>query len=192
MKKVLAICICLLGFGAAAFAQEYEESSWRPYFRADAQAAYSAFTLAGSNGDQDLTGFQGVYDFALGANYKRGRFELAYQKRGAVSDAIFLFAATTAFVDNDAVLANAYYDFVKAGFFSMYIGGGMGVNKWSSEITSFGHTYSDDGYAFIGGAYLGMSFAIYMVNLDFGMNYYYISKLDMNTLGFMAGVRINF
>jgi hypothetical protein len=74
----------------------------------------------------------------------------------------------------------------------MYVGAGAGVNKWSSEITSFGQKHEDDGYSFIGGAYLGLSFAIYVFNLDLGMDYYYMSKLKMNTFGVKAGLRINF
>ena len=175
---------------------ESRYASVRPYVRADAWLTYSSFELGSG---EDLTGFQFIGNLALGAEYKRSRVELAYQPREAVSDVIYMLADTFASVSGDVFMVNYFYDFFYAKYFDLYIGAGVGVDKWESvsrATISGSKDVKDDGTSFIGGLYLGMSFNIPMkyivTSLDMGVDYYYERHFKTNNFVPKVGLRFGF
>lgn len=182
----------------AASTEKKEEKSKKcerihPYIRADAGFTYSAFDIKYQDVTKELAGLQAMYNCAAGIKYKKGRFELAYQQRGTMSDFLFFLIATSAWVENDAVMANAFYDFVSSEYFALYIGGGAGVNMWNSEFKSFGDKYTDSGTSFIGGVYLGASINTPIgFSIDFGVDYFYVNEPLMNSFVPKIGARLTF
>ncbi|MDD5102494.1 MAG: hypothetical protein PHH62_05880 [Endomicrobiaceae bacterium] len=163
------------------------------YLRADAGLTYTAFNVNYESKTKELTGLQGMYNFGAGIQYKRGRFELAYQERSTMSDFLFFLVNTNAWVDNNAIMTNAFYDFVSTKYFALYIGGGLGVNMWNSEFKSSGTKYTDSGTSFIGGTYLGASINTPVgFSIDFGVDYFYVSEPIMNSFVPKIGVRLTF
>lgn len=171
-------------------------SSVRPYVRADAGMTYSSFEVGPG---EDLTGLQFIGNFALGAEYKRSRLELAYQPREAVSDVIYMLIDTYASVSGDVFMVNYFYDFFYAKYFDLYIGAGAGVDCWDSvSRASFSgaEEVKKKGESFLGALYLGMSFNIptqYLVtSIDMGIDYYYERHFKMNNIAPKVGLRLTF
>lgn len=164
-----------------------------PYIRADAGLTYTAFDVKYQDVTKELTGLQAMYNFGAGIKYKKGRFELAYHKRATMSDFLFFIINTNAWVENNAVMANAFYDYVSLKYFALYIGGGAGVNMWNSEFKSFGDKYTDSGTSFIGGVYLGASINTPIgFSIDFGVDYFYVNEPLMNSFVPKIGARLTF
>lgn len=169
-----------------------DSDRWCPYVRMDAGFTYATFTVE----DNDLSGWQGLYNIGLGAKYKRARFDLAYQTRATITN-VLLAPLYNVTVYNQALMANAYYDFVSAPFFALYIGGGAGMNNWEYEIKDLSsQTEKENGTSFIGGIYLGASInvpvKVVMLSIDFGVDYYYIEKPMMNSFVPKIGARLTF
>ncbi|MDD2524268.1 MAG: outer membrane beta-barrel protein [Endomicrobiaceae bacterium] len=170
-----------------------KDTKIHPYIRADAGFTYTAFDINYKDKTQSLAGFQGMYNFAAGIKYKRTRFEAAYQERATMSDFLFFIIKTEAWVENKAVMANVFYDFVSSKYFALYIGGGLGVNMWNSEFSSFGDEYTDSGTSVIGGAYLGASINTPIgFSIDFGVDYFHVTDPLMDSFVPKIGARLNF
>ncbi|MFA7073897.1 MAG: hypothetical protein WC234_01770 [Endomicrobiaceae bacterium] len=182
---------------AAAAAENKEKTKKderiHPYIRADAGLTYTAFDVKYQDVTKELTGLQAMYNFGAGIKYKKGRFELAYHKRATMSDFLFFLINTNAWVENNAVMANVFYDYVSLKYFALYIGGGAGVNMWNSEFKTLGTKYTDNGTSFIGGIYLGASINTPIgFSIDFGVDYFYVNEPLMNSFVPKIGARLTF
>ncbi|MDD5021390.1 MAG: hypothetical protein PHR82_04520 [Endomicrobiaceae bacterium] len=175
--------------------EEPKKSRYHPYIRTDIGFTYTAFDIKYQGETAQFTGFQGMFNLAAGVKKERTRFELEYQSRATVSDVLFLIAGATASVENNAVMANAFYDFVSYKYFALYIGGGAGVNMWTNNYKNIiTHVVTTDkGTSLTGGIYLGASINIPIgFSIDFGVDYLYISEPQMNSFVPKIGVRITF
>ncbi len=164
-----------------------------PYIRADIGITYTSFEVDYNSDSEKLSGMQGMCNLAAGIKYKKGRFELAYQKRDTMSDVLLILINRNAWVENQAVMANAFYDFVSSKYFALYIGGGAGLNMWKTELKWSGNEYNDSGTSYTAGAYLGASINTSIgFSIDFGIDYYYVNKPMMNSVVPKIGARITF
>ena len=175
--------------------EEPKKSRYHPYIRTDIGFTYTAFDIKYQDETEQFTGFQGMFNIAAGVKKERTRFELEYQSRATVSDVLFLIAGATASVENNAVMANAFYDFVSYKYFALYIGSGVGLNMWTNSYKNIiTHVVTtDNGTSLTGGIYLGASINIPIgFSIDFGVDYLYISEPQMNSFVPKIGARITF
>lgn len=144
--------------------------------------------------DEEFFDFGGVYNFEVGARYKkRTRLALNYQSRAEVSELFQILLGHTITVSNNALRVNAYYDYVSLKVFSMYIGAGIGGDRFHYKITDCYNTIkSKHGFTFTGGAMTGISFKIWRFQLDFGAVFDYIAEPQMFSYGPNFGLRYNF
>ena len=175
--------------------EEPKKSKYHPYIRMDMGFTYTGFDIKYEGETKQFTGFQGMVNVAAGVKKERTRFELDYQSRATVSDVLFIIAGSTASIENNAIMANAFYDFVSYKYFALYIGGGVGVNMWTNNYkNNFTHVVTTDkGTSLAGGIYLGSSINIPIgFSIDFGVDYLYISEPQMNSFVPKIGARITF
>ena len=165
----------------------------------DAQASVATVTVQTPPdiewGLKKATAIGGLYNFSLGVRHNRFRTDLSYLARASVNDTLsWLLTGVVSASAEEAFMLNMYYNYVKAGFFSMWVGGGAGASSWSQTTTYMWlgsqHTYRRNGTSFIGGLYTGMSFTIAdAFSFDFGLTYYHTAVLEMNSVGFKFGLR---
>lgn len=175
--------------------EEPKKSRYHPYIRMDMGFTYTGFDVKYQGETAKFSGFQGMVNFAAGVKKERTRFELDYQSRATVSDVLFIIAGSTASIENKAVMANAFYDFVSYKYFALYIGGGAGLNMWTNNYkNNITHVVTtDSGSSFAGGIYLGSSINIPIgLSIDFGVDYLYVSEPQMNSFVPKIGARITF
>lgn len=187
IKKTSVIIFSLLP--TIAFAAEND--NWRVYLRADAGITYSDLTVD----EYDLGGFQGMFNFAAGAQKERWRVELAYQERATVSELFSsLLTQTMASMEQHAFLLNGYYDVLSSKYLAWYIGAGAGLNAYEKTITyqTSGIEKIEDGFSSIFGAFTGVSLNFEHVGIDLGVDYYYTYKPNLNSLVPKIGLRVIF
>lgn len=167
------------------------ETDWRMYLRADAGITYSDATVM----DYDISGFQGMFNFAVGAQKDKLRLELALQERATVSEMFSsLLTQTVATLDQQALMLNGYYNILSSKYFAWYLGAGAGVNRYDA-IISYNDTNTEaeeKGYSAILGAYTGLSINFDYVGFDIGVDYFYTFKPSINSLVPKIGVRVMF
>lgn len=175
--------------------EETKDGKYHPYIRTDIGFTYTTFDIKYEGETSSFSGFQGMFNLAAGVKKERTRFELEYQSRATISDVLFIIAGATASSENNAIMANAFYDFVSYKYFALYIGGGVGFNMWKNKYeNTYTHVVTtDSGTSFTGGIYLGASINIPIgFSIDFGVDYLYLSEPQMNSFVPKIGVRITF
>jgi len=192
MKKILlqlfALIIPCMAFGTE---EPKPVSDWNYYIGTNLGFSGSEIKVH----DEEFLDFGGVYNFELGARYKkRLRLALNYQSRAEVSEFFQILFGHTIAVSNNAFRINTYYDYVSLNVFSMYIGAGVGGDIYHYKITDRINdtTESEHGFTFAGGAMTGISFKIWRMQLDFGVVFDYIAKPQMFSYGPNIGLRYNF
>lgn len=187
MKKIFILAFALM----PTFALADTNDTWKFYLRADAGLTYSDINVS----DYDLSGFQGMFNFAAGGQNGRWRAELAFQERATVSEMFSsLLTQTMATLEQHALFANGYYDVLSYKHFAWYVGAGAGLSAYESVITyqSTGVETTEDGYSPILGAYTGLSFNFEHVGIDLGVDYFYTYKPNIKSLVPKVGLRIIF
>ena len=81
MKKVLLFLSCMFVFETSSLASGFNLSDVKSYLRSDVGITYSETSVMG----YDVSGFQGMYNFALGAQKDRIRAELVFQERATLN-----------------------------------------------------------------------------------------------------------
>lgn len=189
MKKILlAVFIAIIPYIAIG---EQNAQNWNTYIGSNIGISGSDITVH----NEDFFDFGGVYNFELGARYKkRLRLALNYQSRAEVSELFQILFGHTIAVSNNALRINAYYDYVSLNVFSMYIGVGIGADKYHYKITDRINdtTQSKHGFTFTGGASTGISFKMGRFQLDLGGVFDYIAEPQMLSYGPNIGLRYNF
>ena len=187
MKKIFILAVAMM----PTFAFADTNDNWRFYLRADAGLTYSDTTVS----DYNLSGFQGMFNFAAGAQKNRWRAELAFQERATVSEMFSsLLTQTMASLEQHALIANGYYDIFSSKYLAWYVGGGAGLSAYESVINyqRTGLETVEDGCSPILGAYTGLSINFEHVGIDLGVDYYYTYKPNVNSLVPKIGLRVIF
>ena len=189
LKKILcAFILTTVSYGAVL---ADEENIWNTYIGMNIGISASDVTARG----EDFFDFGGVYNFDFGVRYnKRYRFSLNYQSRAEVSELFQILFGHVISVRNDALRINAYYDYVSMEKFAMYIGAGIGGDRYHYEITKRynNSTESKNGFTFTSGATTGLSFRMWRTNLDIGFSFDYIAEPRIYSYGPNIGLRYNF
>lgn len=190
MKKSCMFALALIPTVALADNADIN-NNWRFYLRADAGLTYSDLIVD----NYDLGGFQGMFNFAGGAQNNRWRAELNYQERATISEVFSsLLTQTMASMEQHALMLNGYYDLFSSKYFAWYLGAGAGVNRYEKVITyqNTGVETSETGYSTILGAYTGLSINFEHFGIDVGVDYYYTYKPNLNNIVPKIGLRIIF
>lgn len=189
MKKILLTSFfAILPYYANA--TQYEQN-WNPYIGMNFGICASDVTVH----DEDFFDFGGVYNFEVGTRYKeRVRLALNYQTRAEVSEFFQVLLGHSISITNDAIRVNAYYDYVSLNWFSMYIGAGIGGDRYSYKITdrADNSTLSKHGYTFTGGVSTGLSFRLWQMHIDLGAVFDYIAEPEIYSYGPNIGIRYYF
>lgn len=191
MKKIiLCVFVFFLGLQPVS-ANSFNISGVKPYFRADAGLTYSNASVMG----YDVSGFQAMYNLALGAQKDRFRAELSFQERATVSEMFSsIITQTLVALDDKSLMLNGYYNILSYKYFSAYIGAGAGGSYYKATVTDkyIGQEKEENGYSAILGAYAGLSLILNHVIFDLGVDYYYNFKPSMNSIVPKLGMRIRF
>lgn len=187
MKK---ICFAIFAL-SPSLALAGTQNNWSPYLRADAGVTYSDVTVM----NYDISGFQGMFNFSVGAQKEKVRLELALQERATVSEMFSsLLNETVATLEQRALMINGYYDVWSSKYFAWYLGAGAGVNNYEA-IISYNNTnteVTEKGYSAMLGAYTGISINFNYIGFDIGVDYYYTFKPSINSLVPKVGLRVMF
>ena len=191
MKKVLLFLSCMFVFETSSLASGFNLSDVKPYLRSDVGITYSETSVMG----YDVSGFQGMYNFALGAQKDRIRAELVFQERATISE-MFSAILTQRMValDERSLLLNGYYNLLNYKYFAAYVGAGAGGSYYKATVNDNNIEYEQEesGYSAILGAYAGLSLILNHVIFDLGVDYYYAFKPSMNSIVPKLGLRIKF
>lgn len=191
MKKIILFAFISLFCLQSGFASSLNLADIKPYFRADAGLTYSESSVMG----YDVSGFQGMYNFALGAQKDRIRAELVFQERATISE-MFSAILTQRMValDERSLLLNGYYNFLNYKYFAAYVGAGAGGSYYKATVNDNNIEYEQEesGYSAVLGAYAGLSLILNHVIFDLGVDYYYTFKPSMNSIVPKLGLRIKF
>jgi len=200
MKKLFAVLVfALFAFPAAASALTFNALGydWRPYFGLGMQASIASVAVDVPAPGWELkraSAIGGIFDFAVGAQHERVRLEANYFARASLNDTIsWIFLGVASASSESGVLFHFYYDWVKAGIFSMYIGGGLGVSSWS-QSTSYLYitqrTYQRSGTDLVWNILTGMSFTIAdAFSIDTGIGWQQTQGIDFRGFNFKLGIR---
>lgn len=198
MKKLI-LFVMLIIMPVAAMAQDapytadsgiQTEQNWQYYISANIGAIASDVKIK----DDSFVDFGGVTNFEIGAQYNRYRLALAYQDRAEVSELIQILAGHTVSLENKALRVNGYYDYVSSKSFAMYVGLGLGIDRYDYTIEErySGRKESKRGPAFTGGVSTGMIFSFWHLGIDLGFAVDYVSYPRMYSFGPTIGLRYNF
>ncbi|MBO4480554.1 MAG: outer membrane beta-barrel protein [Alphaproteobacteria bacterium] len=170
---------------------ETTEQNWHAYLGANMGINASDVTVKG----EDFFDFGGVFNFELGARYKqRYRLALNYQSRAEVSELFQILFGHVISITNDAIRINGYYDYVSLKHFAMYVGAGLGGDRYDYTITNRADDSkkSKHGITFTGGATTGLSFSFWHIAIDLGFSFDYIAEPRIYSYGPNLGLRYNF
>ncbi len=187
MRKIFILVFVFM----PTFAFADNNDNWTFYLRADAGLTYSDINVS----DYDLSGFQGMFNFATGVQNGRWKAEVAFQERATVSEMFSsLLTQTMASLEQHALIVNGFYDVFAYKNFAWYVGIGAGLSAYESVITyqSIGAEITEDGYSPILGVYTGLSFNFEHVGIDLGVDYFYTYKPNINSLVPKIGLRVIF
>lgn len=204
MKKNLIVClICLTPFYAYAsgndkspnmadsVVQQEITPKWQPYLGLNMGINASEVTAH----SEDFFDFGAVFNFEAGARYKkRYRLALNYQSRAEVSELFQILFGHVIAIENNAIRINGYYDYVSLKHFAMYIGGGVGGDRYDYKITDRynNSTTEKHGITFTAGATTGLSFSFWHLAIDLGFSFDYIANPQIYSYGPNIGLRYNF
>ena len=192
MKKYL-LCTLLLFTPLVSFAENIPNESmrqWNYYIAADMGVFISDVEI---NDDTFLDlGVSGMFEF--GAQYNRYRLGISLKDAGEASGVIQALAGHTVGIENISLRLNGYYDYVSYKGFAMYVGAGLGVNRYDYKIKEqYTHREeSDIGASFTAGAKTGMTFGGGHMRFDIGFAVDYISFPRIYSYGPTVGLRYNF
>jgi len=188
MKKVIAGLI-VLSVPVCALA-ENDISKWQPYIGANVGVTASDTRVEAD----DFFDFGAVGNFELGVRYNRYRLALNYQSRAEVSEMFQILAGHTSAIKNDAIRINGYYDYLSSKHFAMYIGAGIGGDRYHYTITPNYNapTKEKHGITFTTGLTTGMSFSFWHLSLDLGFSFDYIVSPRIYSYSPNIGLRYNF
>ena len=190
MKKLLLGAF--LTFVPAVAVAEYAPvpDQWNYYISANIGAFVSDVDIK----DDSFLDFGGVTNFEFGGQYNRYRVALSLQNRDEVSELIQILVGHTVSIGNTALRLNGYYDYVSGDHFAMYVGAGLGANRYDYEIQEriTGRTESKHGVSFTGGVNTGMIFSFWHIGIDLGFAIDYISYPHIVSYGPTIGLRYNF
>lgn len=166
------------------------EAEWKYYISANVGAIVSEVEIK----DDEFLDFGAVTNLEFGAKYNHWRVALAWQNRAEVSELFQTLAGHTVSIGNSALRVNGYYDFISGEHFTMYIGAGLGGNRYDYTINEQYNNYkkSRDGLSFIAGANAGMIFSFWHLGIDIGFAVDYISYPQIVSYGPTIGLRYNF
>ena len=190
MNKLL-LGTCLMMMPCVVFAGNYSnDNHWKYYISGTLGAVASNVVM----NDERFFDFGGVTSVELGAQYNRFRLGLAWQERAETSEALQTILGHTMSVENDALRLNGYIDYVSTEHFSMYVGAGLGVNRYDYTYSTRFPRYeeSNHGASFIGGFSTGMIFSAEHIGVDIGLLIDYISKPHTYSYGPTIGLRYVF
>lgn len=193
MKKILltsflAVVPCVAS--NAAWGYEPTPHEWNTYIGANMGISASDVTAH----SEDFFDFGGVFNFELGMRKDRYRIALNYQSRAEVSEMFQILFGHIISITNNAVRVNGYYDYVSLKHFAMYIGAGIGGDRYDYKITN---RYDDStkekhGITFTTGATTGLSFNFWRMGIDMGFSFDYIAEPRIYSYGPNIGLRFNF
>ena len=193
MKKILLISLVAVlpcvAYGATD--ESVDMQKWNMYMGASMGISASDVTAHG----EDFFDFGGVFNVEIGARYnKRYRLALNYQSRAEVSELFQILFGHVISVTNDAIRINGYYDYVSTRHFAMYIGAGIGGDRYDYKITNRydSSTTEKHGITFTAGATTGLSFNFWRVGIDMGFSFDYIAEPRIYSYGPNVGLRFNF
>lgn len=194
MKKLLLGSFLIL-FPFVSMAQEVTPKSdsanqWRYYVGLDAGLFLSDVKIH----DDTFVDFGGVADIEFGARYNRTRVGFAVSDHSETSGIFQALVGHTASIENIALRLNGYYDYVSKEHFAMYIGAGMGINRYDYKIQNKlqNREESEHGASFIAGASTGMIFMSEHFDIDLGIFVDYISFPRIYSYGPKLGLRYKF
>lgn len=188
MKKFFILCLLL---PISAFANdEVVTNKWQPYIGANIGVNASDVRVEGD----DFFDFGAVSNFELGGRYNRYRLALNYQSRAEVSELFQILFGHTIAIKNDALRVNGYYDYISSKNFAMYIGAGLGLNRYDYTITERYNNTSREkhGITFTTGLNTGMSFSFWHLSIDLGFAVDYIVSPRIISYSPNIGLRYNF
>ena len=191
MKKIVLLLLFVFICGTNVFA--LEDDVLYKYINLDTCLSMGSTQTYDNEGDERgmvSIGFMGNVAFGLQLN--RMRYEISYQERAEVSEILQTMLGLVSTLTIRALMANAYYDYVRSKHFAMYIGCGAGVDYYELTMKTWTDYYEDWGYSCILGAYTGITFIINPVSIDLGINYYYVNKPETNTFAPKISVRYAF
>lgn len=167
-----------------------DKSQWKYYIAANIGAIASEVEIK----DDEFFDFGAVTNLEFGAKYNHWRVAVAWQNRAEVSELFQTLAGHTVSIGNSALRVNGYYDFVSGEHFTMYIGAGVGGNRYDYTINEQYNNIkkSRDGVSFIAGANAGMIFSFWHLGIDIGFAVDYISYPQIVSYGPTIGLRYNF
>ena len=191
MKKIVLLLLFVFICGTNVFA--LEDDVLYKYINLDTCLSMGSTQTYDNEGDERgmvSIGFMG--NIAFGLQLNRMRYEISYQERAEVSEILQTMLGLVSTLTIRALMANAYYDYVRSKHFAMYIGCGAGVDYYELTMKTWTDYYEDWGYSCILGAYTGITFIINPVSIDLGINYYYVNKPETNTFAPKISVRYAF
>ena len=190
MKKILmcATLACMPLIARAEYAPVADQ--WNYYISANVGAFVSDVKIK----DDTFFDFGGGANFEFGGKYNKYRVAFALQNRAEVSELIQILVGHTISIENIALRLNGYYDYVSGKNFAMYVGGGVGINRYDytiqERITNI--TESKHGASFTGGINTGMIFSFWHLGIDLGFAIDYVSYPQIVSYGPTIGLRYNF
>lgn len=180
MKKIIFLLVLVFVCSTNLFA--LEDDVLYKYINVDACLSVGTTdTFDNENDKRSMASVGFLGNVAVGLQYNRLRFELAYQQRAEVSELIQTMFGLVSTLSIKAGMANIYYDYLRSKHFAMYIGTGAGVDYYKLTMKDWVDYYEDSGYSCIVGGYTGLTFIIDQFSIDLGINYYYIDKPKTNT-----------
>lgn len=141
----------------------------------------------------DFIDFGIATNIAGGIRYNNFRADLSIYDRSGVSEVVQILLGNYVTIYNSSLMINGYYDVLSSKYFDMFLGVGIGPNKYSYDITDNGRKFSEKGYSISSSAVGGIS-----INTNFGLSfdatfeYNYITKVKMESYVTKLGLRYTF
>ena len=189
--KILLIGVCIAIAPCVAMAENIPNANqWKYYISGNIGGVVSDVDIK----DDSYLDFGGITTIEFGAQYNRYRLGLAWQSRAETSEILQVLIGHTASIKNDALRLNGYFDYISTEHFSMYVGAGLGVNRYDYTIQSRWPKYEESkhGASFIGGFSTGMIFSGDHFGFDIGFIIDYISYPRAYSYGPTIGLRYVF
>lgn len=122
-----------------------------------------------SLGDSDNPAF---FSISAGARLLKLRAELEYTKRYHMQT-LTLNDGTTKDLSNDSIMGNLYYNFLELPFIRLYVNGGIGTTKYSTNYVTNSPTFS-----YSAGAGVTLTLAD-TTSFDIGYRYFNMGDIEL-------------
>lgn len=122
-----------------------------------------------SLGDSDNPAF---FSISAGARLLKLRAELEYTKRYHMQT-LTLNDGTTKDLSNDSIMGNLYYNFLELPFIRLYVNGGIGTTKYSTNYVTNSPTFS-----YSAGAGVTLTLAD-TTSFDIGYRYFDMGDIEL-------------